>query len=77
MGKKNFVIIALLSLVSPPLQIMTRPLDDESHCPRKAWLGDWKEITIARDSIAATTRQAREKKVLLTMIVLSTSHFWQ
>lgn len=35
-------------------------VEDEENCSNKAWLDNWKEVTICRDSSVATTRQAAE-----------------
>lgn len=38
-------------------------VEDET-CINKAWMDDWKEMSICRDGSVATTRQARETPTL-------------
>ena len=36
-------------------------LYDEESCSNKAWLDEWKEVTVRRDGSVATTRQATQE----------------
>ena len=39
-------------------------VEDEENCTNKAWLDNWKEVTICRDGSVATTKQAAEQPIL-------------
>ena len=39
-------------------------VEDEENCSNKAWLDNWKEVTICRDGSVATTRQAVQEPIL-------------
>lgn len=39
-------------------------VEDEENCANKAWLDDWKEVSICRDGSVAATRQATETSIL-------------
>lgn len=39
-------------------------LEDEKTCVDKAWMDDWKEVSICRDGSVATRRQATETPAL-------------